>query len=365
MKHYSLVFLGSLIFFSCQSQPQNGSATDYQEAIDRSTVLIDSLMQARQVPGVGISVSIDGEIIWTEGFGFADLENQSPVVGGVTKFRIGSVSKPLTAAALARLYEAGMLDFDADVRQYAPQFPEKRYPFTVKQTAGHLAGIRHYRGREFLSAESYPSVNASLKIFQDDTLLHKPGSVYRYSSYGWNLLSAVAEGASGKPFLELMDEEVFTLLDLQNTTPDYVDQLISHRTRFYIVSNSGEILNAPYVDNSYKWAGGGFLSTTEDLIKFAEAHRNPGYLKQETLDLLIASQIKDNGEKTNYGIGWRSGEDDYDRGWYGHTGGSVGGITVLRIYPEEALVIAMVSNSSNMSYGKVPDAIVNLFLQEP
>src|SRR2546421_4022268 len=126
-----------------------------------------------------------------------------------TQFRIGSVSKPITAVAVALLYEQGKLDLDAPVQRYVPSFPDEGFPITTRQLAGHLAGIRHYRGDEFLLNRRFTSVLAGLTIFQGDSLLFPPGTKFSYSTYGWNLISAVVEAAAGRGFLSYMGRQVF------------------------------------------------------------------------------------------------------------------------------------------------------------
>ena len=164
---------------------------------------------------------------------------------------------------------------DAPVQRYLPSFPEKQYPITVRQLAGHLAGIRHYQGDESLGSRHYETVLEGLEIFRDDPLLFEPGTQYSYSTYGYNLLSAVLEGASGKPFLAQMEERVFEPLGMRHTSADQNRFIVFDRVRPYIVDDEGRFANAPHVDNSYKWAGGGFLSTAEDLVRFGFAHLEP------------------------------------------------------------------------------------------
>lgn len=354
------LFLSGTIVFTLVGCLTNNSP--YTNAIAESNRLLDSLRQAEKIPGIDAAISIDGKIVWSKGFGFADLENQANVKPGETRFRIGSVSKPLTAAALGKLMDQSKVELNEQVQKYVPYFPLKEYPITVKQIGGHIAGIRHYRDDEFLNTDHYTSVKSSLKIFENDTLLFEPGTDYSYSSYGFNLLSAVIEGASGKPFLPFIEKEVFAALDMNNTSPDKNDSIILNRTSFYELDSLGQIINAPYVDNSYKWAGGGFISTTTDLIKFGEAHIKPGFLSAETLKTFTTSQILINGDSTGYGIGWARIDKDGLVG-FGHTGGSVGGITDLRIYPDEGLVLVFLSNSSNTKYANVGDRIVKLFLE--
>lgn len=337
------------------------ASPQHAEAIAQARALAKQWMDERGYVGLGISVGIKGEIVWSEGFGHADLEQQVPVTRD-TKFRIGSVSKSVTAAALAQLVEQGKLDLDAPVQRYVPSFPDKGKPVTVRQLAGHLAGVRHYKGDEFLLARRFHSVTESLAIFKDDPLLFDPGTRYSYSSYGWNLLSAVVEGASGQNFLDYMRANVFDRLSLKTMAADENDKIIPHRTRFYQRSSDGAVRNAPYVDNSYKWAGGGFLSTMDDLVRFGSAHLQPGFLKAETLAVLFTSQKTTAGELTNYGIGWSVRTDDKGRRTISHSGGSVGGTTMLLIYPESGIVVALAVNMSSARLGASSAAqIADLF----
>lgn len=333
----------------------------YTTEIDSAILYLSDMKAVNKVPGVSITVMKKGEIVFSEGLGYADLEQRVPVDPARTKFRVGSVSKPMTAAALAKLYEAGKIDLDAPIQTYVPSFPKKEHDITLRQLAGHIAGIRHYKGDEFLSAENYETVMEGLDIFKDDPLLFKPGEKYSYSSYAWNLISAAIEAAAGEEFLSYVDRVVFDELGLESTVADHVDSLIPYRTRYYERTGSGDIINAPFVDNSYKWAGGGFIATTEDLAKFGHAHIKEGYLKQTTLDLWRRSQQTSDGKPTNYGIGWRSGEFGGKK-WFGHSGGSVGGITQLIIYPEEEVVVAILTNSSNVNYRNVHHRIAHLFM---
>src|SRR5581483_6944198 len=203
-------------------------------------------MAAGRIPGLAIAVAIDGHIVWSEGFGLADVENAVPV-SPCTRFRVGSVSKPLTAAAVAQLAEVGRLDLDAPVQRYVPSFPTRRWPITPRELAGHLAGIRHYQDDEFLNMRHYDNVVAGLAIFAHDSLLFEPGTRFSYSSYGYNLLSAVVEGASGESFLLYMRRHVFEPLGLQSVVPELPDSIIEHRAHFYVHDSTGALRNAPYV----------------------------------------------------------------------------------------------------------------------
>ena len=233
------------------------------------------------------------------------------------------------------------------VQKYVPLFPDKGAVITVRMVAGHPGGIRHYKENEPDNQKHYDSVVASLERFQNDPLVAPPGTKFSYSSYGFNLLSAVIESAAGESFLSYMQREVFARLGLVHTTPDQNSQIIEQRTRLYDIPKDGAVENAEYVDNSYKWAGGGFLSTPEDLVRFGTALLQPGVLKADSLKLMFTSQRTKSGEETFYGIGWFVRKSASGKLVYEHSGGSVGGTSQLIVYPESHIVIAMANNLSN------------------
>jgi CubicO group peptidase (beta-lactamase class C family) len=288
-------------------------------------------------------VAVDGQIVYSEGFGYADLEQRVPA-WPTTKFRIGSVSKPLTAVALVQMVEQGKIDLDAPVQKYVPSFPDKGALITLRMLAGHLAGIRHYKDDEFTISKHYDRVVDGLKIFADDPLVSPPGKEFHYSSYGFNLVSAAIESASGETFLPYMHAHVFGPLGMRNTVADQPSEIIAERARFYDKPKDQPEQNAPYVDNSYKWAGGGFLSTSEDLTQFGSALLQPGFLKPESLRLLFTSQKTTEGKETGYGMGWFVGKSKSGHRIFQHSGGSVGGSSQLILYPDAHVVVAMICN---------------------
>src|ERR1700682_1612837 len=115
------------------------------------------------------------------------------------------------------------------------------------------------------------------------------------------------EAAAGESFLDYEQEHVFAPLGLRSTVADQPAEIIEERARFYSPARGKQPQNAMYVDNSYKWAGGGFLSSAEDLVRFGSALLQPGFLKQESLKQLFTSQKTKAGEETGYGIGWGVG----------------------------------------------------------
>lgn len=350
----SFLFLCVVLLNACEkTDPRVSEAEDY----------IEQLRIESESIGWAATVSRDNEIVFSKGFGLGNYEQQVPVYPAKTKFRIGSVSKSLTAAALGILIDEGKIDLDAPVQNYVSYFPEKRFVITTRQVAGHQAGIRHYRGVEFLSSEYYPTVKAGLEIFMDDTLLFEPGTRYSYSSYGFNLLSAIIEGASGDDFLHFMQTRVFDPLGMTETTAERMDSLILFRAGYYDMDH-GKVINAPYVDNSYKWAGGGYISTSEDLVKFGNAMLNNTLFPEAVKQQLITPQKLVNGQDTEYGMGFFSGTDEFGREYYGHGGGSVGGCSNLIIYPDEKMVVAVITNDTRAKVGNDLHKIAEILLGE-
>jgi len=341
-----------------------GEPTPYAGAIGRASAFIRDTMAALGAPGASITVMQGGRVIWSTGFGFADLEEETPVTP-LTRFRVGSVSKSLTSVAMGRLVEEGKLDLDAEVQRYVPTFPKKRWPITVREVAGHLSGIRHYRkAEENISYRHYTDVVKALEVFEHDTLDFEPRTRWAYSSYGWNLLSAVVQAAAGEDYLTYMDRAVFQPAGMRHTGADQVDSIVPHRARWYTrTSKTGGIVNAPFTDNSYKWAGGGFLSTTEDLAGWADDLLHGRLLRPETVKLLWTPQHLASGKATNYGIGWFVDTDKAGRRRVFHSGGSVGGTAFVLIYPDQDLILSLLVNSDFTFAGAAP-TIAEMFLSE-
>ena len=332
----------------------------YAEVVEQARALVSADLAARGYPGIAVAVSVDGETVWSEGFGYANLEHRVPMWPSV-KFRVGSISKSLTAAAVANLVEAGRLDLEAPVQKYVPSFPEKAHPITTRQLGGHLAGIRHYQGDENFIRDPYPTVLDGLTIFADDPLLHAPGTAFAYTSFGFNLLSAVVEGAAKKPFLDTMREAVFRPLGMRDTVADFVTPIIPGRTSYYVRDDAGQVVNAPWVDNSYKWAGGGFLSTTEDVLRFANAHLDDEFLSEASRKLLFTEQKTRDGEGVGYGFGWFIREREDGRRLLSHSGGSVGGTSLMVMEPDTGVVVVGLINLTRANNGVVRE-VLDLFI---
>ena len=297
------------------------------------------------IPGMSVAVAVRGRAVWSEGFGLANVEQRVPATPE-TRYRIGSVSKLLTAAALARLAQDGRIDLDAPVQRYVPAFPAKGRPITLRQLAGHQGGIRHYRiPGDPIGDRRYATLADGLRIFAADTLVAAPGTRYVYSSYGYNLLGVAIEGATGRPFLDAVRALVTQPLALWSVVADHRDSIVADRAAFYDYGRDQRVVNAAWDDASYKWPSGGYVATAADLAAFGSAFLAPGFLDERTLRLVVTPQKLASGEATIVGLGWRIGKDAAGRTIYHHGGlSNPGGRAMLVVWPAEQVVVAMLAN---------------------
>lgn len=300
------------------------------------------LQESAHLPGLSIAISRNGHVVFAEGFGYADLEARRPVTPA-TRFRTGSVGKVITATALGKLVEEGRLDLDAPVQRYVPSFPVKAWPITSRALAGHLSGIPHYTDEDRFESRFYSSVLDALRVFASTTLRAEPGSAYRYSTHGFTLLSAAIEGAAKTPFLEYMEREIYVPLGMRSTGPDLRARPSPEMATFYRWANGRLSRVDDPEDPSYKWAGGGLTSTPADLLRLAGAYSN-GFLRTETVSMMWASQRLVTGRETGVGLGWRNGRDVDGRRVLEHAGSMQGTRAVLSIFPEEHVVVALMTN---------------------
>lgn len=300
-------------------------------------------------PGMSVAVAVGDRLVWSQGFGLADVENETPA-GPSTVYRIASISKPIAATAVMQLAERGRVNIDDPVQKYVRAFPPKgEQTVTVRHLLTHTSGIRHYRAaREMESRDRYDSIEDALRIFKDDPLLFEPGTKYTYSTYGYNVLAAVVEAASGLAFETYLRTHVWGPAGMSSTYFDHVNAIIPRRARQY-VREGRTLLNAPYADLSNKWAGGGMLSTAEDLIRFHIALDQGKLLKPETLRQMYAPHRLSDSSESNYGLGWASWKDASGQAWIGHAGGATGGTTFLVRDPGRRLAAAVLCNVERAS----------------
>jgi serine beta-lactamase-like protein LACTB len=363
------------------------------DAVDRARQIMRAGLAEQNLPGLSVAVGVGGNIVWAEGFGWADIKKRVPVTPD-TRFRIGTASTVLTSAAVGVLLEKDRLKLDEEIQNYVPQFPKKQWPVTLRQLMGHVAGVRTDSGDEgpLFSQRCERPVDA-LQHFADRELLFEPGTQYRYSKYGWILVSAAIEAAAHQPFLTFMREQIFQPLGMDDTgaesateeNPDHVGEPaedapfltffrqvileplgiggtkaksatgeIPDRATFYFPRFGADPRYGLHVMRPHNlscYAGSmAFLSTPSDLVRFGLAINSGMLLQPATVQLLQTSQQLTSGQETGYGLGWDlktvtlGGEPAQA---VGHDGESLGGRVVsLLTFRERGIVVTVMSNIS-------------------
>ena len=193
----------------------------WADAVKQSQQLVRARLAEQNLPGISVAVGVAGDIVWAEGFGWANLENRVPVTPAM-RFRIGHVSKALTSAAVGLLRQQGRLHLDEEIQDVRACVSKKQWPVTLRQLMAHVAGVHHYRDTEWGDKPSARCERASegVQSFAKDPLMFKPESDYRYSTYGWVLVSAAVEAVADEPFFSFMGTKVFTPLGMADTASD-------------------------------------------------------------------------------------------------------------------------------------------------
>lgn len=387
------------------SKPIYASESDLKFKKLKCKKLIKRFKEEYGVPGIVIGVSVNGETIYKKAIGYSDVENNQKA-NVDTIMRIASISKPITCAISAKLFELNKLDLDKSVNDYLNNLTvfnwnDKNVEITARQLMSHTSGIRHYEKnvnlngsneknqsndsdtnyKEFYIKDHFDKTSDALSIFINDKLLFEPSTNFYYTTYGYTLLSAVLECVSDRKFTQLLGE-LFKYFEMNQTYIDENNPLIPNRSKYYTRNNKGRLENVPYVDNSYKWAGGGILSNVGDLMKFGNCllfnyqnDSSKNYLKQNTIRNYIWSKqsipftnrkdkiekppIVPPIEKSFYGFGWQLVFDDNEhlKRVY-HTGGAVGASSCIMIIPKEiessienpnGIVVVVLCNSDTTS----------------
>jgi len=326
---------------------------------------VSTFMSANSVPGMGAALVLDGEPVWSAGFGMADLEDSAPATSS-TLFRLGSLSKPITATALLQLWEHGKLDLDAPVQKYCPAFPQKEWPITSRELLGHLGGIRHYNrdGKGDIpedSARHFASMEESLQIFAADPLVAKPGTKFNYSTYGYTLLGCVLEGAASQKYMDFVRENIFKPASMAQTQADDFFTIIPHRTRWYHKDKSEIVRNAGVLNSSYKIPGGGLISSADDMARFEAAMLADKFVKRPARDLMWTPQKTPDGKSTGYALGWGI-SDKFGIHIVAHTGGQQGTSTAFVLVPERRAGVIVLANMDSVDSGNLADQILKIAL---
>ncbi|EAQ39541.1 beta-lactamase family protein [Dokdonia sp. MED134] len=319
--------------------------------------MLESLFKKMDNPSLSIAVGYKGKVYWSNTIGYKDISKKQQATEQ-TQYRLGSTSKAVTSMGLSLLLEKKILQLSDTAGDYIPSLPENLKNITVAQLASHTSGIRNYRTCfcfpiwETLNNDSYINVDEALSIFKDDDLLFEPGTDFSYSSYNYTLLSAIMERAAEKDFTTFMKEDVFERLHMNNTQAETERMDKNHLAFFYDIEK-GFYKKSFTVNNSNKWAGGGFVSTPLDLVRMSNALMTTSFISAETKSLIWTPINLTNGlvNNQNYALGWRSDitEKVSDRSTpiVHHAGVANGSSSVLILFPEYEMSISILTNNTN------------------
>lgn len=350
-----------------QTVPSAAGAAGEQwtDAAERGRQIVRAALTEQNVPGFSVAVGRGGEIVWAEGFGYADIEKKTPMTPK-TVLRIGSASKVLTSAGVGLLLEQGKLSLDDVIQKRVPEFPEKKWPVTLRQVMAHTAGVRSDSGDEgpLFGMHCDRPVEAFSQFAETD-LLFEPGTEYRYSHYGWIVVSAAVEAAAEEPFLNFMRKRVFEPLGMESTVPDSTTEPLPEQATFYFPGFASDPRYGPDVmrDVNYTCYSGAsvFLSTASDMVRFGMGIKGGKLLQPATIATLQAEQKIADGTGTGYALGWDL-EDATLNGQptrtIGHEGDQLAGeVSSLITFPDHDLVVSVVSN---MSYSKAREVALKI-----
>jgi len=362
---FSISFLAaSLLALSCL--PVDAQDTTFS-AQKRAQIekAVSAFMTANSVPGISVAVVQNGQPVWSAGFGMSDLEDSAPATSS-TLYRLGSISKPITAVAILQLYERGKLDLDAPIQKYCPAFPQKDSPITSRQLLAHLGGIRHYSkdGKGDVpddSARHFATMEESLQLFASDPLVAKPGTQFHYSTYGYTLLGCVLEGASSQKYVDFVRENVFRTAAMEHTQADDFFAIVPHRTRWYHRDKTGAVRNAGVLDSSYKIPGGGLISPADDMANFEAAILAGKLLKPATQEMMLTPQHTSDGKLTAYALGWGV-TDKLGIHTVGHDGGQQGTSTAILLAPQKSAAVVVLANMDQLDVNALAESLLKIIL---
>lgn len=350
--------------------PEVGTAQEQQRAAPAmdpalATRLMAIVREARStsgLPSLSAAVARTDGLDWAGASGWADIDRRQ-AAGVASRYRTGSIAKPITAVAMMRLAEAGALDLDAPGAEVVSGLPPSLAPLTARQLASHTGGVRHYSPMpwgwwwpgwfEANSQRHYPSVEAGLALFADDRLRFAPGAGFQYSTFGYSLLSRLLEGAAGRPFPALLAAQVFAPAGMTGTAVD-TPGAMPDRVAFYVGQGDRYTAARP-VDSSFRIAGGGLVSTPTDLARFGVAVQDGRLLSADGVRRMWTVQPLADGSANpqNYALGWRVDEstrlfvDGRPLQVVHHGGSQAGAAAFLLLVPEQGLAVAVMANSSD------------------
>jgi CubicO group peptidase (beta-lactamase class C family)/D-alanyl-D-alanine dipeptidase len=374
-----LVFLAALGGTFVRSAPKAPKARTTQDVAPQSAYaavaqslsnFIQHEMQDKQLPAFSITLVDDQQIVWAQGFGYADPDKKIPATAK-TVYRIGSVSKLFTDIGVMQLVERGDLNLDAPIQTYLPDFHPQN-PFgkdiTLRQLMSHRAGLLREPpvGNYFDPSEL--SLAAMVRSLNDATLVYAPETHTKYSNAGVAVVGYVLQQHSGQPFANYLQQAVLAPMGLSDSAFQPEPRLTANLAKAYMWSYDGRVFQAPTFELGMAPAGS-MYSTVLDLGKFLSVLFNGGrgangqVIKSETLEKMWTPQFAKPGQTSPYGLGFHLAQLDGHRE-VEHGGAIYGFATQLAALPDDKLgaVAVTTMDSANAVVSHVTEVALRLML---
>ena len=311
-------------------------------------------------------VSEHGNVILKKGYGYANFE-WNIAAAPDTKFRLGSITKQFTAMLIMQLLEKKLVKLDGRITDYLPYYPkETGEKITVHQLLSHTSGIFNYTDDAELYAKGrffHLTPEELTKTFSGRALDFEPGTKWNYSNSGYIVLGAIIEQVTGKPYEQVLQENILNPLGMNNTGYDHWENILPHRASGY--NRVFDLYqNAEYLDMSLPYAAGSLYSTVEDLFMWGESLYSDKLVSFESLKKMMTPYMNNYG----YGLGIRkvspgNGSDSITI--VSHSGGINGFNTYMGRCIEDKNTIILLSNTVPFNYGEVALAVRNILYDKP
>ena len=295
-------------------------------------------------PGAAVLIEKDGEVLVRKGFGLADLELGVPIAPDMV-FRLGSITKQFTAAAVLLLVQEGKLALDDTVGARLAGYSGPAAPVTLRQLLTHTGGVPSYTDVPEYLAEMREDVTPAQMIerFREKPLDFEPGTGWHYSNSGYFLLGAIIEEVSGESYENFVERRIFAPLGMGRSRYGRESELVPGRVEGY-QGAPGSYENAAYLSMTQPYAAGSLLSTVDDLARWDEALGSDELLPAELRELLWTPEPLADGRATGYALGF--GVTDYQGHRIVQHGGGINGfVTSMVRIPEAGIFVAVLSNN--------------------
>jgi CubicO group peptidase (beta-lactamase class C family) len=358
-----LLFI-SIVIIAAHARATDVHAVPPDEATLRSRVdaIAGESLTEPGAAGLSIGLARNGSIVVAKGYGWADLEFDAPA-DSQTMFRIGSVTKQFTAAAIMRLIEQGKLSLDDNLHKHLPEYPTQGHAVTIRNLLNHTSGIKSYTDLVDEWERVQPLELAHdelLALVRDKAFDFAPGEKWHYNNTAYYMLGMIIENVGGGSYGEFMSKDVFTPLQLQRTRCDSNSDLIKNRAQGYRLLK-GKVVNDRPLGMSQPGAAGALLSTGEDLVKWSMALTSGGVVTPESFTLMTTPTVLPDGQDTHYGFGLAIDEFEGHRRIQ-HGGGIFGFNSMLLWLPDVDLHIAVISNGEAVASTRIADRIARAAL---